>query len=103
MPGGGVMAGKDFTTKAAGVLETELTAAGIPHDLKVYPGPSTPSSTTSCGSTTRRGGGLLAAGPGLLRRPCPAHLAKIGLMHLMAPQGRRPTPASARGARQTPP
>ena len=28
----------DFTTKAAGVLETELTAAGIPHDLKVYPG-----------------------------------------------------------------
>jgi carboxymethylenebutenolidase len=30
--------GKDFTTKAAGILETELTAAGIPHDLKVYPG-----------------------------------------------------------------
>ena len=30
--------GKDFTTKAAGVLEAELTAAGIPHDLKVYPG-----------------------------------------------------------------
>jgi dienelactone hydrolase len=30
--------GKDFTTKAAGVLETELTAASIPHDLKVYPG-----------------------------------------------------------------
>ena len=29
---------KDFTTKAAGVLETELTAAGVPHDLKVYPG-----------------------------------------------------------------
>ncbi len=29
---------KDFTTKAAEVLETELTAAGIPHDLKVYPG-----------------------------------------------------------------
>ena len=28
----------DFTTKAAGVLETGLTAAGIPHDLKVYPG-----------------------------------------------------------------
>jgi carboxymethylenebutenolidase len=28
---------KDITTKAAGVLETELTAAGIPHDLKVYP------------------------------------------------------------------
>jgi dienelactone hydrolase len=27
----------DFTTKAAGVLETELTAAGIRHDLKVYP------------------------------------------------------------------
>jgi len=26
--------GKDFTTKAAGVLETELTAAGIPHDLE---------------------------------------------------------------------
>jgi carboxymethylenebutenolidase len=30
--------GKDFTTKAAGILETELTAAGIPHDLKIYPG-----------------------------------------------------------------
>jgi len=30
--------GEDFTTKAAGVLESELTAAGIPHDLKVYPG-----------------------------------------------------------------
>ena len=30
--------GKDFTTKAARVLESELTAAGIPHDLKVYPG-----------------------------------------------------------------
>ena len=30
--------GKDFTTRAAGVLEAELTAAGIPHDLKVYPG-----------------------------------------------------------------
>jgi dienelactone hydrolase len=30
-------AGEDFITKAAGVLETELTAAGIPHDLKVYP------------------------------------------------------------------
>lgn len=30
--------GKDITTKAAKVLETELTAAGIPHDLKIYPG-----------------------------------------------------------------
>ena len=30
--------GRDFTTKAAGILETELTAAGVPHDLKVYPG-----------------------------------------------------------------
>jgi carboxymethylenebutenolidase len=30
--------GKDFTTKAAGVLENELTAAGTPHDLKTYPG-----------------------------------------------------------------
>ena len=29
---------KDITTKAARVLETELTAADIPHDLKVYPG-----------------------------------------------------------------
>lgn len=29
---------KDITTRAAGVLETELTAAGIPHDLRVYPG-----------------------------------------------------------------
>jgi carboxymethylenebutenolidase len=30
--------GKDFTTKAAGILETELSEAGVPHDLKVYPG-----------------------------------------------------------------
>ena len=30
--------GKDITTKAAGVLETELTAAGTPYDLKIYPG-----------------------------------------------------------------
>ena len=30
--------GKDITTKATRVLETGLTAAGIPHDLKVYPG-----------------------------------------------------------------
>jgi carboxymethylenebutenolidase len=30
--------GRDFTTKAAGVLETELTSAEIPHDLKVYAG-----------------------------------------------------------------
>ena len=30
--------GKDFTTKAAGILESELSAAGVPHDLKVYEG-----------------------------------------------------------------
>ncbi len=30
--------GKGFTTKAAAILETELTAAGVPHDLKMYPG-----------------------------------------------------------------
>jgi carboxymethylenebutenolidase len=30
--------GRDLTTRAAGVLETRLTAAGVPHDLKVYPG-----------------------------------------------------------------
>lgn len=29
---------KDITTGAARVLETELSAAGISHDLKVYPG-----------------------------------------------------------------
>lgn len=29
---------RDFTTKSAAILETELTAAGVPHDLKVYPG-----------------------------------------------------------------
>lgn len=29
---------RDFTTKAAAILETELTEAGVPHDLKVYPG-----------------------------------------------------------------
>jgi carboxymethylenebutenolidase len=30
--------GRDITTRAARVLETELTAAVIPHDLKTYPG-----------------------------------------------------------------
>lgn len=30
--------GRDFTTKSAGVLEAQLTAAGTPHDLKIYPG-----------------------------------------------------------------
>lgn len=29
---------KDFTTRAARVLEAELSTAGIAHDLKVYPG-----------------------------------------------------------------
>jgi carboxymethylenebutenolidase len=29
---------KDLTTSAAATLERELTAAGVPHDLKVYPG-----------------------------------------------------------------
>jgi carboxymethylenebutenolidase len=29
---------KDYTSAAAPTLETELTAAGIPHDLKIYPG-----------------------------------------------------------------
>ncbi len=29
---------KDITTKAAGILETELTASDVPHDLKVYAG-----------------------------------------------------------------
>jgi carboxymethylenebutenolidase len=29
---------KDFTTGAAATLENELTAAGVVHDLKVYPG-----------------------------------------------------------------
>ena len=29
---------KDFTTKAATILETKLTEAVVPHDLKVYPG-----------------------------------------------------------------
>ena len=37
-PAVGSWPGKDFTTRAAGVLEADLTAAGIPHDLKVYPG-----------------------------------------------------------------
>ncbi|HEY1322492.1 MAG TPA: hypothetical protein VGF32_19705 [Streptosporangiaceae bacterium] len=60
--------GKDYTAKAAGVLETELTAAGIPHDLKVYPAPSTRSSTTNCGSTTlprrrTRGSGCWPSSP----------------------------------------
>ena len=30
--------GRDFTTKTAGILETELTAAGSAYDLKIYPG-----------------------------------------------------------------
>lgn len=30
--------GKDVTTRAAGILETELTAGRVPHDLKVYAG-----------------------------------------------------------------
>lgn len=30
--------GRDFTTKAARVLQQELTAAGTPYDLKIYPG-----------------------------------------------------------------
>lgn len=30
--------GRDITTKSAAVLEDRLTAAGIAHDLKVYPG-----------------------------------------------------------------
>jgi carboxymethylenebutenolidase len=30
--------GKDVTTKAAVILETELSAAGVAHDLVVYPG-----------------------------------------------------------------
>ena len=29
---------KDFTTGAAATLENELTAAGVAHDLKIYPG-----------------------------------------------------------------
>lgn len=29
---------RDFTTGAAATLEMELTAAGTPHDLKIYPG-----------------------------------------------------------------
>ncbi len=29
--------GRDVTTRSAGVLESALTSAGIPHDLKVYP------------------------------------------------------------------
>lgn len=30
--------GRDFTSRAASTLETDLTVYGIPHDLKVYPG-----------------------------------------------------------------
>jgi carboxymethylenebutenolidase len=32
------VAGQGLHDQAAAILETELTAAGIPHDLKVYPG-----------------------------------------------------------------
>ncbi|HEY1297005.1 MAG TPA: dienelactone hydrolase family protein [Chloroflexota bacterium] len=30
--------GRDFTTGAAATIETELSATGTPHDVKVYPG-----------------------------------------------------------------
>lgn len=30
--------GRDVTTRSAAVMESALTAAGIPHDIKVYPG-----------------------------------------------------------------
>lgn len=43
---------KDFTTKAAGILETELTAAGIPTTSRCTRAPSTPSSTTPGATTT---------------------------------------------------
>jgi carboxymethylenebutenolidase len=61
--------GKDFTTKAAGVLEADLTAAGIPHDLKVYPGSQALLLQRPVAQLPRRRRrrGLLAAGPGLLR------------------------------------
>ncbi len=46
--------GKDFTTKAAEKIDVELSAVGTPHDIKVYPGPSTRSSTTRVATTTPR-------------------------------------------------
>ena len=54
------------------VLETELTAAGVPHDLKVYPGAKHLLQRPVALLPPRRGGGLLAAGPGLFRRARPA-------------------------------
>ena len=63
--------GKDFTTKSAGVLEADLTAAGIPHDLKVYPGAKHSFFNDQWRNYQRRRRGLLAAGPGLLRRARP--------------------------------
>jgi carboxymethylenebutenolidase len=62
---------KDFTTKAARVLETELTAAGVPHDLKVYPGAKHLLQRPVALLPPRRGGGLLAACPRLFRRARP--------------------------------
>jgi carboxymethylenebutenolidase len=71
---------KDFTTKAAGALETELTAAGIPHDLKVYPGGKHAFFNDQWRAYhPRRSGRLLAAGAGLFHRARPARPAVTGL------------------------
>jgi carboxymethylenebutenolidase len=98
-PAVGSWPGKDFTTKAAGVLETELTAASIPHDLKVYPGAKHAFFNDQWRAYHPAAGrGLLAAGPGLFRRACQAGPAVTGAtVRAEVPAGPRRSPGIASG------
>jgi carboxymethylenebutenolidase len=79
--------GKDFTTKAAGVLEADLTAAGIPHDLKVYPG----AKHSFFNDQWRNYHAAAAAGPGLLRRARPGQPGSSRLTGGWGPTGCGPS------------
>ena len=64
--------GKDFTTKAAGVLEAEPDGRRDPARPEGLPGGQALLLQRPVARLPpRRGGGLLAAGPGLFRRACP--------------------------------
>lgn len=54
---------------------TELTAADVPHDLKVYPGARHSFFNDQLRPRPGRGRRLVAAGAGLLRRACPWQLS----------------------------
>jgi len=96
--------GKDVTTKAAGVLEAGLAAAGIPHDLKVYPGAKHSFSTTSGATITpppRRTPGN-GSWPSLARTSGTARQQQIrrrlwANRMLSAPVGREPTAEGGEG------